>query len=134
MAGARILGGEADRRVTEALERSGHLLSNEPYQHSYPHCWRCRNPLLFRATVQWFMNIDHDEHRQRSLKAIEGVEWFPPVSINRISSMVGNRPDWCLSRQRAWGVGIPAFYCRSCGKEILSRAAIDHVAAIIAEH
>ncbi len=126
-AGARILGGEADRKVMDALGEAGHLLSRRSYSHSYPHCWRCHNPLLFRATVQWFMDIDHNDHRRRSLKAIEETQWVPPVSINRISSMVASRPHWCLSRQRAWGVGIPAFYCRTCGKEILDRFAIDAV-------
>lgn len=125
--GARILGGEADRRVIEALEESGHLLARTTIEHSYPHCWRCHNPLLFRATVQWFMNIDHDGHREKSIDAINQVRWYPPVSRNRITSMVGGRPDWCLSRQRAWGVGIPAFYCRSCGREILDPAALKAV-------
>jgi isoleucyl-tRNA synthetase len=125
--GARILGGEADQRVIEALRARGHLLSHIPFEHSYPHCWRCQSPLLFRATIQWFMSIDHNEHRKKSLKEIQNTKWFPPVSINRISSMVASRPDWCLSRQRAWGVGIPAFYCRSCGKEILDKKAIQNV-------
>jgi isoleucyl-tRNA synthetase len=132
-AGARILGGEADQRVIEALENSGHLLSQAKFQHSYPHCWRCHNPLLFRATVQWFMNIDHNGHRQKALNAIGETTWYPPVSINRISSMVANRPDWCLSRQRAWGVGIPAFYCKACSKEILSREAISAVSQLVAK-
>ncbi len=169
-AGARILGGQADRMVIEALKESGNLLAAAEFKHSYPHCWRCHNPLLFRATVQWFMNIDHElnregegergrgadngrptvdddgvkiqntkskiqnplTHRELSLEAIRNITWFPAVSINRISSMVANRPDWCLSRQRAWGVGIPAFYCRSCRHEILSKEAIDSVVALVA--
>jgi len=130
-AGARILGGEADRRVIEALKEAGHLLVHGTVQHSYPHCWRCHNPLLFRATVQWFMNIDHDGHRQRALEEINATTWYPPVSISRISAMVANRPDWCLSRQRAWGVGLPAFYCKECGKEILSKETIDAVAQMV---
>jgi isoleucyl-tRNA synthetase len=130
--GARILGGEADKRVLEALKEAGHLLAHNPYEHSYPHCWRCHNPLLFRATVQWFMNIDHDGHRERSLAAIDATKWFPPVSINRIRSMVAGRPDWCLSRQRAWGVGIPAFYCKGCGGEVIVREAVEAVRAIVA--
>src|SRR5262249_52330327 len=119
-AGARILGGQADRMVIQALEESGALLSASKFQHSYPHCWRCHNPLLFRATVQWFMNIDHEvarrgdeetpglgdngneagessthnspltTHRELSLEAIRNTTWFPAVSINRISSMVAN--------------------------------------------
>lgn len=129
--GARILTGEADQRVLEALREAGHLLAHSRYDHSYPHCWRCHSPLLFRATVQWFMNIDHEGHRQRSLEAINRVQWFPAVSINRISAMVANRPDWCLSRQRAWGVGIPAFYCRSCGREVISQPAIEAVRDLV---
>jgi isoleucyl-tRNA synthetase len=130
--GKRILGGGADAAVLEALEAAGNLLKQEKFDHSYPHCWRCHNPLLFRATVQWFMNIDHEGHRERALKAINETTWYPPVTINRISSMVANRPDWCLSRQRAWGVGIPAFYCKDCGKEILSPEAVKSVAAKVA--
>ncbi|NLH98525.1 MAG: isoleucine--tRNA ligase [Chthonomonadales bacterium] len=130
-AGARILGGEADRKVMDALCEAGHLLSSRSYSHSYPHCWRCHQPLLFRATVQWFMDIDHQGHRERSLDAIEATRWVPPVSINRIRSMVSSRPDWCLSRQRAWGVGIPAFYCRRCGKETLDKRAIDAVHELV---
>ena len=151
--GAKILSGDADARVIEALREAGALMSLSDFEHSYPHCWRCHNPLLFRATVQWFMNIDHvtnDEkrktknenndpsprnnqstHRDRSLAAIQQVKWYPGVSINRISSMVANRPDWTLSRQRAWGVGIPAFYCKGCGKETLSKEAIQAVAALV---
>ncbi len=129
--GARIIGGEADNRVLEALRQSGALILHLPFKHSYPHCWRCHSPLIFRATVQWFMDIDNNingsSHRDHALKAISETKWYPPVSINRISAMVAGRPDWCLSRQRAWGVGIPAFYCRDCGKEILSREAINAV-------
>jgi len=129
--GARILGGEADRRVMDALCDAGHLLSKRSYTHSYPHCWRCHEPLLFRATVQWFMDIDHADHRARCLREIAATRWVPPVSANRISSMVQGRPDWCLSRQRAWGVGIPAFYCRACGREILDPQAINAVRDLV---
>ena len=131
--GAHILGGDADKRVMDALREAGHLLKHMPFEHSYPHCWRCHSPLIYRATVQWFMNIDHENHREKSLKAIKETAWYPPVSINRISSMVAGRPDWCLSRQRAWGVGIPAFYCKDCGKEILSPEAIKSVQRFVAE-
>ena len=128
LAGARILGGEADAKVMEALREIGSLLAHEPYPHSYPHCWRCHSPLLFRATIQWFMAIDHSGHRQNSLDAIQKVQWYPAASINRISSMVANRPDWCLSRQRAWGVGIHAFYCEACNEPIITPETIEAIA------
>ncbi|HZP84465.1 MAG TPA: isoleucine--tRNA ligase [Chthonomonadaceae bacterium] len=122
---------EADKAVMAALEKSGNLLNHTRFDHSYPHCWRCHSPLLFRATVQWFMNIDHDGFREKALKAIEEVQWFPAESINRIKSMVANRPDWCVSRQRSWGVGIPAFYCNSCGEHILTPESVGAVAALV---
>jgi isoleucyl-tRNA synthetase len=106
--------------VIEALRGAGALLAAGTVTHSYPHCWRCHGPLIFRATDQWFMDIDHEGFREKALAAIQEVCWFPPESINRITSMVANRPDWTLSRQRAWGVGIPAFYCESCGEAVLT--------------
>jgi isoleucyl-tRNA synthetase len=134
-AGRQILGSgdaNADAAVIAALKDAGALLNHTPFQHSYPHCWRCHSPLIFRATVQWFMNIDHEGHRQKSLAAIEAVRWYPPVSKNRIAGMVSGRPDWCLSRQRAWGVGIPAFYCKACGAEDLSADAVQSVVQHVA--
>jgi len=120
----------ANVALVEALGKSGHLLRHSYIEHSYPHGWRCHSPLIFRATVQWFMNIDHDGFRQKALDAIQDVTWFPKESINRIHMMVANRPDWCLSRQRSWGVGIPAFYCDSCGEYILTQEAVAKVAAM----
>jgi isoleucyl-tRNA synthetase len=122
---------EADKAVMEALQESGNLLAHTKLEHSYPHCWRCHSPLIFRATVQWFMNIDHNAHRDKALQAVEEVRWFPAESINRIKSMVANRPDWCISRQRSWGVGIPAFYCNACGEHILTPESIGAVAALV---
>ena len=118
---------EANVALIKALETSGNLLNASKYDHSYPHCWRCHTPLIFRATVQWFIDIDHDGFRQKALKAIEDVAWFPKESVNRITSMVTNRPDWCVSRQRSWGVGIPAFYCDTCGEHILTAESIGAV-------
>ncbi len=119
---------EANTVLIEALQKSGSLLHASKYVHSYPHCWRCHSPLIYRATVQWFMNIDHDGFRQKALEAIGGVQWFPKESVNRITTMVGNRPDWCVSRQRSWGVGIPAFYCDACGEHILTQESVGAVA------
>jgi isoleucyl-tRNA synthetase len=120
--------------VIEALRTSGALVALEKISHSYPHCWRCHNPVIFRATAQWFMNIDHNNHRQKCLDEIEKVRWFPAESINRMKAMVSGRPDWCLSRQRAWGVGIPVFYCEGCEKEVLDPDVIAHVRDLVAKH
>src|SRR5207244_7068209 len=102
--------------IVEWLRSRGRLVASGTLTHAYPHCWRCRGPVIFRATRQWFMIIDHDGHRQRALDLIEtAVRWDPATSKNRIREAVRSRPDWCLSRQRSWGVGIPALYCEACG-------------------
>ncbi len=124
--GRSVLDVNAD--IIAWLKDRGRLLAAASFVHSYPHCWRCRQPVIFRATDQWFMIIDHRDptgppphpsHRERSLVAIEFVNWDPPSSQNRIRESVRGRPDWCLSRQRSWGVGIPAVYCEACGEPIL---------------
>ena len=122
---------EGNKAVVDELDRRGHLLAHTSVEHSYPHCWRCRGPVIFRATVQWFMSMEHENLRQRILGAIGTVAWYPPESINRITSMIAGSPDWCLSRQRAWGVGIPVFYCRSCEKEIMTRESLNAVYALV---
>lgn len=121
----------ADKAVRETLESNGSLLAESEYVHSYPHCWRCHTPLVFRTSVQWFMNIDHNGHRERALKHINDVQWVPGESINRISAMVSQRPDWCLSRQRAWGVGIPVFLCTKCDEPLLNSKYINLVADLV---
>jgi isoleucyl-tRNA synthetase len=122
---------EGNRAVIQRLREVGALLHYEPYRHNYPHCWRCDTPLIFRTTEQWFMSIDHASHRERAISAIRQVRWIPPEGEARITAAVQNRPDWCLSRQRAWGVGIPAFYCEACGEAILTPETIERVAQAI---
>lgn len=124
---------EGDKAITSLLREKGLLLREGRIIHDYPHCWRCKKPLVFRATVQWFMNIDHEGHREKSLQAIDEVEWVPPQMKNRIYNMVKGRPDWCLSRQRAWGVGIPAFYCEGCGAVLVTREIVDRVYDLVRE-
>ena len=130
--------GEADLAVLQALQASGNLLKRQNYKHNYPHCWRCHGPLIFRNTAQWFMDIDHplpdgETHRSRALAEIRKVEWVPAESVNRIQAMVEGRPDWCLSRQRAWGVGIPIFYCGGCDEAIHTRESLDAAIKLVRE-
>jgi len=106
----------------------------EEISHAYPHCWRHRTPIIFRATEQWFMNVDKDGFRQQVLDKIEeDVKWIPEVSKNRISAMVAQRPDWCLSRQRAWGVPLPVFYCEACAKPLLVKEVFHAVEQLFAK-
>jgi len=114
--------------IIEKLENLGALLAKEDIQHSYPHCWRCKNPVIYRATPQWFVKVE--KFRDETLAAIKNVKWIPASGENRIGNMVENRSDWCISRQRAWGVPIPIFYCEDCGEVICSSETINHVADI----
>jgi isoleucyl-tRNA synthetase len=117
--------------VIAFLRGKGLLLAETRFTHAYPHCWRCHRPVIFRATKQWFMIIDHRDHRERALEAIErAVRWEPPSSQNRIRDAVRLRPDWCLSRQRSWGVGIPAIYCDACGEADLDPRVMANAAAL----
>ncbi|MBT9171411.1 MAG: Isoleucine--tRNA ligase [Actinobacteria bacterium] len=122
---------DANPLVVEAIAQNGLLLKVGQVEHQYPHCWRCHNPVIFRTTVQWFMSVDHQGLRQKALKEIDQVEWIPRWGRNRIYAMVAERPDWCLSRQRFWGVGIPIFYCQKCGEPILDKRAIECVYELV---
>lgn len=122
-----------NKTVIEALQSAGALMAVQEITHSYPHCWRCHKPVIFRATAQWFMNIDHNGLRQKCLADIEKIDWYPKQSINRIKAMIGGAPDWCLSRQRAWGVGIPVFYCKACDCEVMTSETIARVRDLVAE-
>jgi isoleucyl-tRNA synthetase len=118
---------QANAPIVELLQGRGVLLSSEKISHSYPHCWRCHKPVIFRATPQWFIAMDQQNLRQEALEAIKKVRWLPEWGEERISNMIACRPDWCISRQRVWGVPITAFYCEGCNETILDKQVIDHI-------
>ena len=111
---------EANESIVELLKARGALVGPPGWlTHSYPHCWRCHNPIIFRANEQWFVRIDHQQLRERALEAIKKVRWSPEWGEERISNMVATRPDWCISRQRVWGVPLTVFHCEDCKKPLL---------------
>ncbi|MGQ9688651.1 MAG: isoleucine--tRNA ligase [Desulfobaccales bacterium] len=120
---------DANPNIIALLQERGVLLLAEEASHSYPHCWRCKEPIIFRATEQWFISMEHQDLRHKALEAIDQVTWIPRWGRERIYQMVERRPDWCISRQRAWGVPIVAFHCQGCGEALLTREILDTVLA-----
>jgi isoleucyl-tRNA synthetase len=125
---------DANQNVNAKLKDKGVLLAEGTFEHSYPHCWRCKKPVIFRATPQWFISMDKTELRKKSLEAIDAVEWIPAWGRDRIYGMIENRPDWCVSRQRAWGVPIAVFYCEKCGKLLQDQQLMENVYALFETH
>jgi isoleucyl-tRNA synthetase len=122
---------QANPRIVALLAARGALVAEVPLTHTYPHCWRCKNPTLFRATEQWFIALDRNGLRERTLAAIRhDVVWVPPWGEERIFNMVAHRPDWTISRQRVWGVPIVAFYCSGCAAVLVEERIVEHVAGI----
>ena len=125
---------EANPNVVKALDERGALMATEEITHSYPHCWRCKKPVIFRATHQWFISMEHNDLRKKALEAItDKVNWVPKWGRERIYGMIESRPDWCISRQRAWGVPIIIFSCKQCGRSLLTPEIAQHVVDIFAK-
>ena len=125
---------DANTEVIAKLEELGALIGKGSIEHTYPHCWRCKEPVIFRATKQWFISMEKVGLRQKALSCIDQVTWIPAWGRDRIYGMIENRPDWCISRQRSWGVPIVAFYCKGCGTLLITEEIIDHVAGLFERH
>jgi isoleucyl-tRNA synthetase len=121
---------DANGSINAKLNDIGAMLAEGNFVHSYPHCWRCKKPVIFRATPQWFISMDKTKLRQHSLEAIDTVQWIPHWGRDRIYGMIENRPDWCVSRQRAWGVPITVFYCEECETLVIDKDIMENVYAL----
>ncbi|MBW2619351.1 MAG: isoleucine--tRNA ligase, partial [Deltaproteobacteria bacterium] len=126
-AGLCVTDKATNQAVNQALEEVGALLHQTKISHEYPHCWRCKEPIIFRATPQWFISMEETNLRDKALKEIKKCDWWPRWGEERIYGLIENRPDWCISRQRSWGVPITIFRCRACGRYHLDEAAVEHV-------
>jgi len=125
---------DANIPVSNKLKEVGALLGMVDIEHTYPHCWRCKQPIVFRSTEQWFISMEKNDLRKLALQSIDSVKWIPSWGKDRIYGMVENRPDWCISRQRLWGVPITIFYCAHCRTEILTKEMADYIVALVHEH
>lgn len=125
---------KANAEINAALKNNGSLLAEGSIEHSYPHCWRCKKPVIFRATPQWFISMDKTGLRKKALDEIDKVQWIPHWGRERIYGMIENRPDWCVSRQRSWGVPITMFSCEKCNTLLINQDIIDHIHDLFAEH
>ncbi|HMT06359.1 MAG TPA: isoleucine--tRNA ligase [Pyrinomonadaceae bacterium] len=128
---------DANPKIVEFMRERNSLVFSERYDHRYPHCWRCKNPVIFRATPQWFVSmveaVDGKSLRDRALEEVTKVQWHPSWGEGRMANMFKGRPDWCVSRQRSWGVPIPVFYCQACDDAVADPKIVDHVADIFAQ-
>lgn len=120
---------KSDKEIIKWLDEHNFLLAKQEITHSYPHCWRCKHPVIYRATSQWFASIDG--FRKEALEAIKDVKWYPTWGEERITKMIEDRNDWCISRQRTWGVPLPIFYCKECEKEYVTSESLDKVQKIV---
>jgi len=124
---------DANDAVIKKLDEVGALLGHIDIEHSYPHCWRCKNPIIFRSTEQWFISMEKNSLRQKTLEAIDKVQWLPAWGRDRISGMIKARPDWCISRQRLWGVPITMFSCDHCKSDLMTEEIMKHVLKLVKE-
>ena len=121
---------ESNPVILQDMKESGMLIASEDIVHSYPHCWRCKSPIIFRATPQWFCSVE--SFKDQAIAAAEEVRWVPKWGIDRMKSMIRERADWCISRQRRWGLPIPVFYCKDCGKPVVTDETIETVSKLFA--